>query len=1369
MEGRKSSGAGKIKSRLPWAGCLLVLGLCAPLISQGVPGGGATNSDLAITKTASTNSVKVGNFLSFQLTVTNLGPDAATNVTVHDVLPTGLKYVASTGTGTYNPINGNWVFSAGSAGVVSAMTISVQATNTGTFTNTAAITASSSGDTNSNNNSASSIVTVTTPMANLQISKGVNTNSVKIGQSVNFLVSVENLGPDDITNDIVVTECLPPGFKYIDGVSSSYNTNTCLWTLSGGLSTNNFTFLMITALATNTGTYTNTVTVAVPNGVTDPNLTNNTASASVTVLPLRADLAVTKTRSGTNTVPINEPVVFFLTVTNLGSDTVSNVTLTELMPPGLSLYNWNYNSDSFFNPADGVWSILVPLASGQGSAMTLVARGTNGGTFTNTATIHLPVGVTDTNLINNSAKAAVTVLPVYAVEGYLSNCESNGLPLANVTVTLSGAGSQVTKTLPSGLYQFSFASNGNYTITPSQPGNVFVPPSLAVTVSNESITVPEMVGSIGLVYGKLDYFGSPITNHLVRLISSGFPPKVRFVFTDANGYYIFTNAPPGNYFVTAIATNGYIFTPTNAGVTLDATNCAAQTNFTALNRRGLQLVALEVVQVIQDWSNSVPLISDKATYVRAHLQLTNIAPPILLQGARLYGTGTGGALPGSPLPPLNMNGELNVQTTNAALLRGQWTKSLNFRLPPEWISDTVTLQFVCSNNVTVKPTNTVAASSSVQAVFTASQALPIKFVAYNWINAGTFQRINEAAYADLPKRIVSIYPVPDLALNKMKLVSPTTLNVPPFIPLSVRTRGRWAVYLSNAKLVQMQAFDQMLGVFGGGSRVYYGALAWPKPDTLSGSAGNYVTSSNTISQNTFVSSGFLDPAFYTAERHTHSHEIGHSLGRPHDVFANGNGACGEIGPTNTVYPFFQTVSGVYTNKPAMGPMTNGVNAMIYGLDTLTLNTTRINPVVDPNVYFDLMSYCDVLPLDIWTSSFTYTNIRASINTLFPPPPPPPPAGPPQKWFFLRGYINVQSNLGGLFPFWTMATTATNPPAGSRPGNYYALLLDGSGNLLQQIPFAPDSFILEDEAEEGTAALFQLPVLFNPAIRTVQIWNGLTATLLASITGNTNQPSVNSVVLTSTNGGAYQGTGPLVIHWSTSDADPNAQLTSTLLYSFDGGLTWETLDTDSTGQSYEVDIENLHASTSALVAVSVSDGFNSSDPMLSGAFTVPNHRPQIIINQPLTGSVFIGDQEIFLDAFVNDPQDGPLNGANVVWTSSRDGVLGVGAILNFSTTLLSEGPHLLTVTATDSVGLTNSASVNIFVLRVPPPQLAINLNSNRVDIVWPSSVTNYVLEATTNLLSGSWAGVTNTPVGADAEQTVTVGISGTSRFFRLRLQ
>jgi hypothetical protein len=52
--------------------------------------------------------------------------------------------------------------------------------------------------------------------------------------------------------------------------------------------------------------------------------------------------------------------------------------------------------------------------------------------------------------------------------------------------------------------------------------------------------------------------------------------------------------------------------------------------------------------------------------------------------------------------------------------------------------------------------------------------------------------------------------------------------------------------------------------------------------------------------------------------------------------------------------------------------------------------------------------------------------------------------------------------------------------------------------------------------------------------------------------------------------------------------------------------------------------------------------------------------------------------------------------------------------------------------------------------------------------WPSSVTNYLLESATSLSPAAWSTVTNAPAAADITQTVSLNLSTTNRFFRLRM-
>ncbi len=65
-------------------------------------------SDLKIEKTSNSSNSEDGDVVNYQITVTNNGPDAASGVTVYDVLGDGLDFVSSSSLGDFNPENGIW-------------------------------------------------------------------------------------------------------------------------------------------------------------------------------------------------------------------------------------------------------------------------------------------------------------------------------------------------------------------------------------------------------------------------------------------------------------------------------------------------------------------------------------------------------------------------------------------------------------------------------------------------------------------------------------------------------------------------------------------------------------------------------------------------------------------------------------------------------------------------------------------------------------------------------------------------------------------------------------------------------------------------------------------------------------------------------------------------------------------------------------------------------------------------------------------------------------------------------------------------------------------------------------------------------------
>ena len=108
-------------------------------------------ADLSLTKAVSNASPSSGSTISYTLTVTSAASPAststATGITVSDVLPAGVSFISSTGTGVYNNGTGVWAVGSLAPGGTATLTINASVTATsGTIANIAQVTASSLPD-----------------------------------------------------------------------------------------------------------------------------------------------------------------------------------------------------------------------------------------------------------------------------------------------------------------------------------------------------------------------------------------------------------------------------------------------------------------------------------------------------------------------------------------------------------------------------------------------------------------------------------------------------------------------------------------------------------------------------------------------------------------------------------------------------------------------------------------------------------------------------------------------------------------------------------------------------------------------------------------------------------------------------------------------------------------------------------------------------------------------------------------------------------------------------------------------------------------------------------------------------------------------
>ncbi|WP_136607679.1 S-layer homology domain-containing protein [Paenibacillus dokdonensis] len=124
-------------------------------------------ADLSVANTVSNATPNVGDTITFTVTVSNNGPDRATNVVVTDSLPAGLTFVSATpspGT-TYDSISGDWTIGTVAQASAPSLKLQAEVVSPNAQTDTATISRADQYDPNTVNNTASVAVTPVAPQA----------------------------------------------------------------------------------------------------------------------------------------------------------------------------------------------------------------------------------------------------------------------------------------------------------------------------------------------------------------------------------------------------------------------------------------------------------------------------------------------------------------------------------------------------------------------------------------------------------------------------------------------------------------------------------------------------------------------------------------------------------------------------------------------------------------------------------------------------------------------------------------------------------------------------------------------------------------------------------------------------------------------------------------------------------------------------------------------------------------------------------------------------------------------------------------------------------------------------------------------------
>jgi uncharacterized repeat protein (TIGR01451 family) len=229
------------------------------------------------------------------------------------------------------------------------------------------------------------------------------------GSPVAYSMTVTNNGPGVLAS-ITVIDTLPPGIQVPVYTTSAgtYDPATGTWAgLSLGPSQSVTLDLLATIDPRARGTLVNSARVDPPEGVTDPNPANDSATVSDTLEP-SADLALTKT-GDVDPADLGGLLTYTLTVTNNGPSAATGVVVTDPLPSGTEFDSAmpSQGSCSFDLPTRTLSCGLGSISFPGGATVSLRVRTLALGVLTNSAS----VAAIEPDLVsaNNFATQATTV------------------------------------------------------------------------------------------------------------------------------------------------------------------------------------------------------------------------------------------------------------------------------------------------------------------------------------------------------------------------------------------------------------------------------------------------------------------------------------------------------------------------------------------------------------------------------------------------------------------------------------------------------------------------------------------------------------------------------------------------------------------------------------------------------------------------------------------------------------------------------------------------------------------------------------------------------------------------------------------------
>jgi uncharacterized repeat protein (TIGR01451 family) len=350
----------------------------------------ATDADLALSRVETPAVAALDAPLTILLTITNHGPAMATDVVLTDALPVGVTLDAAVPSqGSCNPADGRVSCALGALAPGASATVAVVVTPTalGTLFNSASVRSPTNDPIGENNTATTTITVSPATAAEVVVDKVAIPESVMVGESLTYLITVTNQGPATAT-DVELTETLPASVTLSSvtpsqGSCSALQDNRVTCALGSLAPRTNAT---VTLSVTPTAPERLTNTASVTSTAADPNGANNTLTRTTTV-STGADLAV-RQEAMPDPVSVGEALTYLATVTNQGPGTATGVALTQALPAGVTVRSVTSSQGECGEVSDSrVMCTLGSLLRGASATVTAAVIPTTAGRLLSTTSV----------------------------------------------------------------------------------------------------------------------------------------------------------------------------------------------------------------------------------------------------------------------------------------------------------------------------------------------------------------------------------------------------------------------------------------------------------------------------------------------------------------------------------------------------------------------------------------------------------------------------------------------------------------------------------------------------------------------------------------------------------------------------------------------------------------------------------------------------------------------------------------------------------------------------------------------------------------------------------------------------------------------